>query len=299
MFEESPHTQVLFVVSSKVGLIDPEVLSVQLSKTDISYGETDITVIVEDKGNKIGLLIEDKIDAIAMPDQSLRYLLRGEKGKQNDEYDDFFVFIVAPDKYLSNNNEASKYPNIISYETILKYFGNKDDERSRFKAEQIRCAINKQKTGYQVIEDERTTEFWRRYSDYQIEHYPGLYLLYDKSAKGTRSSWPRFNTVIKGLYMYHKSESGYIDLTFEGCGERLLDIEELLKNVEENYIAEGYTVQKTGKSAAIRLNAPIIDFHKSFDEQINEIEICFNAIVKLDDLVKRFVYNNVQAILQR
>jgi len=43
-------------------------------------GESDITVILEKDEEKIALLIEDKIDAIAMPDQRNRYSLRGDKG---------------------------------------------------------------------------------------------------------------------------------------------------------------------------------------------------------------------------
>lgn len=44
------------------------VSEVYLSKAD-KDGESDITVIIESSGIKYGLLIEDKIDAIAMPEQ--------------------------------------------------------------------------------------------------------------------------------------------------------------------------------------------------------------------------------------
>ena len=58
---------------SKAGIVaeSKRVLSVELSKTDAKFGESDITVIVEIDGRKIGLLIEDKIDAIAMPEQQV------------------------------------------------------------------------------------------------------------------------------------------------------------------------------------------------------------------------------------
>ena len=44
---------------------DFSVLNAELSKTDEELGESDITIIVDIEGVKYGLLIEDKIDAIA------------------------------------------------------------------------------------------------------------------------------------------------------------------------------------------------------------------------------------------
>lgn len=286
----------LKIFTSKINVIDAKVLSVQASKTDIELGESDMTVIIESNSKRIGLLIEDKIDAIAMPDQAQRYVLRGKKGKQQKEYNEFHVFIVAPEKYLSSNMEASKYPNQISYETILDYFENRDDNRSLFKIQQIKLAIEQQKTGYQPIEDKRVTEFWNRYSKYQKQNYPSLNLLYNNEIKGTRAWWPRFNTVTNKLYIVHKSNFGYIDLTFDGCAERILEIEELLTNTIGDYLSEGYTVNIIGKSAAIRLNVPVIDFHQPFDEQFQEIKDCFEAIYKMNNLAKKLDINQIRSI---
>ena len=61
-----------------IGLTDAVVVSVEQSKTD-ENGESDITVIVEKNGIKYGLLIEDKIDAIAQENQSGRYHYRAKK----------------------------------------------------------------------------------------------------------------------------------------------------------------------------------------------------------------------------
>ena len=50
---------------------------------DQEDGESDITVILSNEINKIALLIEDKIDAHAMPMQPERYIKRGKKGIEN------------------------------------------------------------------------------------------------------------------------------------------------------------------------------------------------------------------------
>ena len=53
-----------------------------------SDGESDVFVIIRCGEKRIGLFIEDKIDAISMPDQHGRYIKRAEKGvgTQYDEY---------------------------------------------------------------------------------------------------------------------------------------------------------------------------------------------------------------------
>lgn len=58
---------------------DFQVLSAALSETETDLGETDICVVLQIDGARVGLLIEDKVDAIAMPDQYLRYHKRAEK----------------------------------------------------------------------------------------------------------------------------------------------------------------------------------------------------------------------------
>lgn len=287
----------LKIFLSKAEIEDARVISVESSKTDIGLGESDMTVIIEDRGKKIGFLIEDKIDAIAMPDQYKRYVLRGNKGIENGDYDSYHVFIVAPEKYLCTNKEAEKYPYKVTYESIADYFGKQGDQRANFKLQQIRFAIEKQKTGYQIIEDARVTDFWKKYAEYQKKNYPGLLLIYKDGAKGHNAAWPRFNTVISRLYMYHKTEKGFIDLTFDGCGNRILLIENMLAKHDEEYLKKGFTVQRTQKSAAIRLEVPALDIHKNFDDQIEKIKECFDSIQKMADLVKLFDQSAVICIL--
>ena len=285
------------IFTDAVGICEAQVLSVHSSKTDAMLGESDMTVIVESNGSKIGLLIEDKIDAIAMPEQADRYFLRGQKDIDRREFDKFFVFIIAPKKYLSQNHEAHKYPNKIEYERILSYFKELDDPRAAFKIQQIKQAIEKQKKGYQVDVDTAVTEFWSKYAEYQKENYPGLLLLYNGEAKGSKAVWPRFNTVFEGLYMYHKTESGCVDLTFDRCADKILDVERLLSDAIGDYLHQGFTVLRTGRSAAIRLEVPALDLHRSFDSQIDLVKEGFNAIEKMTNIVKLFSFNMVYELL--
>ncbi len=281
----------LHLFTSLIGIIDARVISVHSSKTDVSLGESDMTVIIESNGERIGFLIEDKIDAVAMPEQAERYNKRCLKGIERGDYSQFFVFIIAPRKYLSQNIEAQKYPNRVEYETILSYFETIKDARSFFKIQQITRAIEKQKKGYQVEVDPSVTDFWKMFFDYKEKNYPGLFFIYSGEVKGTNATWFRFKTVFDGFYVFHKTESGYVDLTLNGCAERIVDIENLLSDTIGDYIKEGYTVHKTGKSAAIRVSVPILDLHAPFLSQLDEIEKGLAAVQKITDLVKLFNVN--------
>jgi len=287
------------IFTDKVGLSSPLVISVHSSKTDAYLGESDMTVVVKSAGKKIGLLIEDKIDALAMPEQAARYSLRGQKGVAHGDYEEFYVFIVAPRKYLSQNAEAQKYPNQVEFETILTYFEKLNDSRGAFKVQQIRQAIDKQKKGYQVDVDPAVTEFWSKYSDYQKKEYPGLLFIYNGEVKGSNATWPRFRAVVDGLYMYHKTEFGYVDLTFEGCADNIVEIEQLLTDTVGDYLKNCFTVHKTSKSAAIRLMVPVLDLHKSFESQTSDIRVCFDAITKLSNTAKLFPTSTVSTLLTK
>ena len=112
------------------------VLSVALSETEPDLGESDITIVLRIGDTRVGLLIEDKVDAIAMPDQHLRYRKRGERGVQKGKYDTFEIFIFCPEKYYASNSEAPKYEHYISYEKIKDYFDGKDDVISKVRSQQ-------------------------------------------------------------------------------------------------------------------------------------------------------------------
>ena len=288
----------LKIFTDKVGINSESLCSVYFSKTDISLGETDITVIIESNKEKIGLLIENKIDAIAMPEQANRYFQRGEKGIERGEYNSFYVFIVAPRKYLQQNTEAQKYSHRVEYEVLASYFEKKKGLHSQFKLHLLRQAIEKQKRGYQVEKDTAVTEFWRMYSNYQKEYYPEIEMVYGNSIKGAKSRWPRFRTVIDQLYIIHKTESGFIDLTFNKCADRLIDVEEMLSSINRDYHEQGFSVHKAMRSAVVRMRVPVLNLHQPFENQLKEVDVGLHAIKTMSELVKKFSYRQVMSLIQ-
>src|SRR2546427_7288272 len=64
-------------------------------------GESDLVLEVADRsGTRWAVLIEDKVDAAAQPDQASRYRIRGERGVEGGRWDQFVTCIVARQSYL-------------------------------------------------------------------------------------------------------------------------------------------------------------------------------------------------------
>ena len=276
----------LHIFLSKIGLENANIRSIEQSKVDVQFGESDMTVIVEKGGNKYGLLIEDKIDAVAMSNQSSRYVERGELGKKNGDYQQYFIFIVAPESYLQKNNEAKKYPYQVTYEECLRHFCSKEDNRSIFKSQQIEQAIHKQKRGYQVIEHTAVTDFWDKYITYKERHYPDLWLVSKRGPKGFNSRWPYYHTVLENIVIHHKSESGFVDMEIPNIADKISDLQSRLTELLGTLSTRGIVLVKTGKSAALRIKVPELDFTQPFNYCEENIAKSFEAIEKLSELAK-------------
>ena len=69
------------------------------SMRDPDLGESDIVFILKVGEIRYAIHIEDKIDALAMHAQCERYSMRAEKDIADGLYDEYSVFIVAPEKY--------------------------------------------------------------------------------------------------------------------------------------------------------------------------------------------------------
>ena len=257
-----------------------QVLNAELSKSDSDLGESDITVVIDVEGNKYGLLIEDKIDAIAMPEQHGRYIKRGEKGVKAGEYKDFRVFIFCPEKYYKNNDEAKLYEHLLTYEECKKYFDSKDDPLSAFRSQQIEQAITKAKKPPVINVDEKANAFLRQYIAYQKENYPSLDLSTQEDNNGW---WTDYRTELGSVYINHKIQEGFVDLTFTKASDKV-DKAKIIADWARQHKISDATVVKTKKSAMIRIHVPKLDIIKGFDSvDKDELNQCFDAIKELTD----------------
>ena len=247
-------------------------------------GESDITIILENDNRKIGLLIEDKINAIAMPKQYERYILRAEKQKHEGLFDNYYIFIVAPKSYIDSNMEAKKYDNKISYEEMLDYIsGDVNGENL------IKKAIEEKKKGYKVVENKAVTLFWEQYYELVENKFSDLKLNRIKGPRGSDANWPIFSTQIKKVKILHKADRGYVDLTFRRVSQYYSEVYDIVKNV----LKENMKLEQTEKSLAIRIDVPEIDFKKDFEEQEENVIKCLEVVRELQEFMKKIDYMEI------
>ncbi len=284
-------TKVLDFFLDKLDLKGYDLIDVEHSHTEVDLGESDITLTVEKDNHRVGILIEDKIDAIAMDLQPERYVERGEKGIRDNLYDEYKILIIAPKKYLESNTQASKYPNQISYEELLDFM--KDDIYANTL---LNKAIKEKENGYTVIEDEMVTNFWERYYEFIRTNYPSIKIHEIHGARGSRAVWPELITDYPQVKIMHKSDRGQMDLTFNGMAECV----DIFNKYVGSVLTSDTKVLKTNKSLAIRLNVPVIDFKQDFDSYITEMHECMQAALKLYEILSKInvlmMYNNIKTV---
>ena len=248
-------------------------------------GESDITIILENDNRKIGLLIEDKINAIAMPRQYERYILRAEKQKDEGLFENYYIFIIAPKSYIDSNTEAKKYDNKISYEEILDYISGDVYGESL-----IKKAIEEKKKGYEVIENKAVTLFWEKYYEMVENRFSELKLNRIEGPRGSDANWPIFSTQIKKVKILHKADRGYVDLTFRRVSQYYYEVYDIVKNV----LKENMKLEQTEKSLAIRIDVPKIDFKKDFEEQEENVIKCLEEVKKMQEfMMKKIDYMEI------
>ncbi len=266
-----------------------EIETVALSRTEADLGEYDITVVITIGNEKYGILIEDKIDAIAMPDQHGRYLKRGKKAVKAGLYQDFDCMILCPEKYYRSNEEARRYEHSIFYEELERYFHSQEDPVSQVRMLQIQAAIQRAKKPPSVNLNEAANAFFRNYREYQQAHYPQLSIRTKETSNGW---WVHYKTHYGQAFIYHKMQEGYVDLTFPRSADQMDAAAHLAEWLRAHGIS-GVAAVETGKSAALRILVPPLRVKKPFAETpVNDMEKCFQAIAALHELTDMLAYSH-------
>ncbi len=258
----------------------PSIVKAELSQSIGDLGETDIYFIVEIEGLRYGILIEDKVDAQAMPDQYKRYIKRGEWGVKHGRFSDFVVFLFSPEKYHELNEEAQKYDHFISYETFLQYFNKKDDPISILRCQQLAQAIRKAKRPAATELDQNMNSFFVQYKEYQKRYYPTLNCTTKDTSNGW---WPHYPTRLGTVYLFHKMQEGYVDLTFSNAAGELATLEGIAGWLREHGVPGALAV-KTSMAGSIRIVVPKLRVKEAFVGTSEEdLNACFDAIQALID----------------
>ena len=273
----------VFLRGAEIPSNSVSVVAIELSKTDPELGESDITVILNVDGKRIGLLIEDKIDAIAMPEQPERYIKRAQKAVKYGDCEASECYIVCPQKYYDNNEAARKYPHWISYETIRDYLDQNSSPLNQAYSQQISQAIEKAKKPPEVVLNEEANSFFRKYKDYQENFYPMLDLRTSRNANGY---WAYYATPLDNVCLAHKLREGRIDLTFNKAAEKISDLKQIAEWLRKHDMSN-VRAKVISKSGSLQISVPELDISKRFEDiDLKDLQICFEAIQELIGFVE-------------
>lgn len=249
------------------------------SISDDLLGESDLVVLFE---NGKCVLVENKIDAVAQPKQGQRYKQRGVKGISQNLWSAFSTCMVAPELYLQTEIDSQSYDINISYEEIYDWFVDSPNQtkREKYKAYVIKEAIEQNRRGYQIIPDEKVTNFWFEYWQLSNKMYPHLEMK-KPGNKPFNSDWPEFrpSALNKNIVIVHKLERGDVDLQISGAANKLEIIKSLIDESK-------FAVVKAGKSAAIRLKVDRINRLADFESQVESVSIGLTAAMELLEIAR-------------
>lgn len=269
----------LFLEKAKIPYTNFEVLSIALSETEPGLGESDITAIFDINGIKYGILIEDKIDAPAMPKQCDRYYLRLKKAIDDGKYAQGFVFIICPEEYKAKNEDAKGYTLCVTYEECISYFSDLHSIAGQLKCQQLAQALETAKVPTWV-KDPKAMDFFKKYRNYMEQHHSTLDL---RNRKDSNGWWPHYGTEYGNVYIYHKVSDKVVDLTFPKGAEKILTLRLIALWLNAHGVSNVYAVV-TGKAAALRISVPFLNQHEPFENaNTDDVEMCFNAIETLSN----------------
>jgi hypothetical protein len=250
------------------------------SVTHPSLGESDLVVIYSlPESEPHAVLIENKINAPAQPDQALRYRQRGEVGITAGTWKSFRTCIVAPQRYLDASSDAHLYDARISYEAIRSWLvGRNSDLRTEFRSRVLAEAIDQNRRGYTREADDRMTAFWHRYWECATEEFPELSLP-EPGPKPAGSTWIeiRPEALGPGRRIYHKLVAGFVDLQLDGSAAQA----EAIKSNLSSVLGSDTEVVVTGKSSSVRVRVPLLQPLADFGEQVSPARAGMRAAYRL------------------
>jgi hypothetical protein len=243
-----------------------------LSDTD---GESDLLLRVLKDGRRIGVLIENKVNAPEQDRQAERYHLRGIKCREQGKLDDYVTVMCAPQRYLDALDSKSVYQHRLAYERIASWFSEQKGPRAAWRHHIMLEAIEQGRRGYTMAVNAAITEFHLAYWEYLRKEHPRIQMARPKN-RGSKSSWIvlRGLDFPKGVNLHHKIDQQVMEIGFSARR-----IEEVLA-AKADWPDDIAKAQKGG-TASLAISVPHIDMNRAFAEQLPAIDAALKAAYRL------------------
>ena len=227
------------------------VVEVQVSLAE-DQRESDLVVTLEKNDKtRIGLLIEDKIDAEFQPGQLEGYQSRGRKGVGENRWTNFEVILCAPSSYIARSSVARKFDVTLEYESIAKWMReNIAGPRGEYKAGFLESAAPRGASAYVKRKDDATDRIWEAAYDLACREFPELERKKPNYAKGSKHIRIHPSDFPAKVGIELKLGDGFADLTFTDV--RFEHLESASKPIIEAEM-KVFAVNKA-RSSALRLS---------------------------------------------
>jgi len=213
-------------------------------------------------GSRFCIYVENKIAAAFQPRQAERYTERAARERAQGTWCKVAAVLIAPQSYFGDGNRG--FDRRISYEDMLSAFrrGDSESRRGEVIAAIFESAIRKAHEGYDPIVDEPVTAFWADYwtlcsAEFEALHVP------KPGGRPAKSGFVRFT--LPGLpiraTLIHKLAHGAVDLQIAASDPAVL------QQAVSGRLTEGMRVVKCGKSAAIRMEVPVLNAGRPLKDQ--------------------------------
>lgn len=258
---------------SQLGLIDVEFAGAWLS-VSAGNGETDLLLRVRAGGNRVGVLIENKVGAAEQDRQDERYHLRGVASLAAGKLDSFVTCMCAPQIYLDRLSSASLYEYRIAYESISEWFSRFTTPREIWRRRIMQEAIEHGRRGYRMVVNATTSKFHLDFWE-ALQAYPQIHMR-NPGPKGSSSTWfvMRGHDFPKDVQLDFKAGKRVVELGF--FRRRVADLHAL-----ERDWGEGVLVVQNGETASLQIRVPAVGVALAFESQRPAIDEVFQALLKL------------------
>lgn len=242
------------------------------SIADPELGESDLIAFYS---NGHAILIENKINAIAQPQQAERYQQRGERGIKSGDWKSFSTCMIAPQVYLEGSEEAPMYDKTISYEKIKAWFTALETQRGKYRVAILEAAIDQGRRGYVAIPDQDATNFWQSYYDYTMVLFPKL-RMNQVGDKPSRSTYIYFHplSLPDGYQLVHKFEKGVVDL-------QIPNMPNMAATIAQAFSDLGLEIDQAQQSVVFRKRVRVVDLKVGFTEQREHVHEALLAAEEL------------------
>lgn len=239
-------------------------------KTD--SGESDLELTFEGAAGGVKVLIENKVHAAFQPNQPQRYVERAAEYKKDGKYREIVTVVMAPEAYFSEEAENYGFDAKITYEQVLNWFSANERANARieYKLTLLRAAIDRGRSGWQLVPHPKVGQFWRSYWELAERIARQLSMPMPKTEIPAGSHFIVFHPAAlpANVKLKHKVAYGHVDLEFREMGDRLAEMQRMYGGT----LPPGARIEKAAKSAVVRARVEPIDMTRA-DFAANEAAI--------------------------